>query len=275
MKKIFSLYGSTGFIGSNFSKMHNCKNIPRDQKTPETKNIIYMISTTHNYHVLEDPCIDVETNLLNLVKTLDACRASGIDCFNFISSWFVYGNTSLPANEKSVCDPRGFYSITKHCAENLVASYCRTFNIDYRILRLCNVYGNFDKGSSKKKNALQYLIQKMKLGEDISLYNNGEFYRNYMHVEDVCRAIGLVCESGETNEIYNIASVNNYMFKDIIKIASDEIGYTGNAKNIEPPEFHKIVQVKDMIMSSNKLKDLGFKEEISLEEGVKDLCKKY
>ena len=65
------------------------------------------------------------------------------------------------------------------------------------------------------------------------------------------------------------------MFKDIIKIASDEIGYTGNAKNIEPPEFHKIVQVKDMIMSSNKLKDLGFKEEISLEEGVKDLCKKY
>jgi dTDP-D-glucose 4,6-dehydratase len=76
MIKKFSLYGSTGFIGSNFSKMYDCKNIPRDQIAPSTKDVIYMISTTHNYHVLEDSRIDIETNLLTLVKILDACRDS-------------------------------------------------------------------------------------------------------------------------------------------------------------------------------------------------------
>ena len=273
MRKIFSLYGATGFIGSNFCKIYDCEQVPREQRSPSLDNIIYMISTTHNYHVLDNSYIDIETNLLTLMKTLDACRDSNIDCFNFISSWFVYGDTKLPAHERSDCNPKGFYSITKHCAENLVISYCKTFNIKYRILRLCNVYGNIDKGSSKKKNALQHLIEKMKKGEEISLYNGGEFYRNYMHVEDICRAIYLVCENGKTDEIYNIASVNNYMFKDIVKIAIDELKYSGKIRTIDPPDFHKIVQVKDMSMCSAKIRSIGFKESISIEGGIRELCK--
>ena len=61
---------------------------------------------------------------------------------------------NLPVNESQPCDPKGFYSITKKCAEDLLISFCNTFGVKYRIIRLCNVMGKGDKGASSKKNAI-------------------------------------------------------------------------------------------------------------------------
>jgi dTDP-glucose 4,6-dehydratase len=143
----------------------------------------------------------------------------------------------------------------------------------YRILRLCNVYGITDKKASKKRNALQFLIEKLKKDEEISLYHDGNFYRNFMHVTDTCRAIKTICEKGKADEIYNVGSVNNYLFKDIIQIVIDETGSNSKIVDIQPPEFHKIVQVKDMSLDTKKLYGLGFEERISIEEGIKGLCR--
>ena len=128
----------------------------------------------------------------------------------FISSWFVYGETSLPAHENDCCQPKGFYSITKHAAEELLISFCKTYGIKYRILRLSNVYGLGDNSISKKKNALQYLISEMKKNNPLSLYHGGVFYRDYMHIDDICRAIDLCVERGPLNEIINIGSSKAY-----------------------------------------------------------------
>ena len=160
---MISVYGSSGFIGSSFCNLYSEKiiRVPRDFREPFSKDVLYIISTTDNYSVFSDPTIDVKTNLLVLTETL-ACVKEKAEIFNFISSWFVYGETELPAKENSVCSPRGFYSITKLCAEQLVESYCKTHKIPYRIIRLCNVYGKGDTGVSKKKNALQFLIESQK-----------------------------------------------------------------------------------------------------------------
>jgi len=272
-EKQLSIYGSTGFVGSNFMKIYpKSLGIDRESRCPKSSDILYLISTTDNYNVLNDSFVDIDTNLRVLMETLDECRSYGIDTFNFISSWFVYGEVPLPANEKSYCDPKGFYSITKRCAEQLLISYCDTFGIDYRILRLCNVYGTTDKKASKKRNALQYLISRLKRGEEIPLYDGGEFYRNYMHVVDICRSINTVCSLGQKNEIYNIGSTNNYQFRDLIKIAVDETRSSSKIVSIPPPEFHKTVQVKDMLLDTKKLYQLGFEESITIEEGIRKLC---
>ena len=273
MENRLSVYGSKGFIGSAFCELHDCVEIQRNQRAPLTDEVLYLISTTHNYNVLEDSFIDIDTNLNVLMETLDECRKKGIKTFNFISSWFVYGDTELPATEMSYCNPKGFYSITKRCAEQLLISYCETFDMNYRILRLCNVYGSTDKKASKKRNALQYLISKLKENEEISLYDSGQFYRNFMHVTDVCNAINVVCDKGIKNEIYNIGSMNNYLFKDIIEIAVNELRSSSKISSMTPPDFHKKVQVKDMILDTKKLHDLGFEEKISISKGVKALCK--
>lgn len=268
-----SVFGGTGFVGSYFTEVssRSCKLIERDSREPKSKDILYLISTTHNYHVFEDVHKDIDTNLSILVDVLKNLKP-GESTFNFISSWFVYGDNNLPVDESSCCHPKGFYSITKKAAEELVASYCETFGIDYRILRLCNVYGRGDRGASKKKNALQFLIDKLKNHEPIDLYHSGEFFRDYMHVKDVARAIDLVINKGELNAIYNIGSGEKVLFKDVIDIVLKETSSKSQITSIEPPKFHQVVQVKDFYMKTEKLKALGFKPAISIEEGIKELC---
>ena len=154
---MISIYGGTGFVGSNYYEKYKDKSIlvKRNVRKPKSENILYFISTIHNYHVFDDPYKDIDTNLRILIETLEECKklseTSGNKVtFNFISSWFVYGETELPAHEESVCKPKGFYSITKKCAEDLLVSFCNTFNVKYRIIRLCNVLGKGDKRASAK-----------------------------------------------------------------------------------------------------------------------------
>lgn len=268
-----SVFGGTGFIGSTFVGQLGPLAIveERSSRKPERHDVAYFISTTDNYNVFDDVHKDVDVNLTILLDVLKNLQP-GKSVFNFISSWFVYGETDLPATEESVCRPKGFYSITKRCAEELVISYCETFGIEYRILRLCNVYGPSDAGVSKKKNALQYLISCICQGEEISLYHNGNFYRDYMHVKDVARAIELVINKGKKNTVYNIGSGNKVLFKNLIDEVFSITGSSSNIKAVEPPEFHKVVQVKDFYMNVDRLKSLGFVPRVSLSEGLQELC---
>ena len=159
----------------------------RDERCPTHKDVLYFISTTNNYHVHNHITLDVDTNLKVLCETLDFCRSEDIT-FNFISSWFVYGQGgNVPAKEGDHCNPTGFYSITKHCAENLIKSFAQTTGMKYRILRLCNVMGVGDTKASKKKNAIQYMINELVNDRDINIYDNGSHQRDVMHVDDVCR----------------------------------------------------------------------------------------
>ena len=276
---MISIYGSTGFIGTRYLEMFNVGSLPidRESNVPKSNNVLYFISTTHNYNVFENPHLDIDTNLKVLIDTLEACKeyssASGENItFNFISSWFVYGETSLPAKEESYCSPKGFYSITKKCAEDLIVSYCQTFNMNFRILRLSNVYGKNDSGASKKKNALQYMISRLKNNLPIDLYHGGYFYRDYMHVTDTCRAIDLILENSNLNEIYNVGSGHGVLMKDIIDKCVQLTGSKSKITSIDSPEFHKIVQVKNMYMDNSKIKKLGFSQKIDLDEGLKELC---
>jgi len=229
-----------------------------------------MISTTDNYNVLEDPYKDINTNLIKLMDVLDNCKNKDI-IFNFVSSWFVYGDTDLPAKETSYCNPKGFYSITKKCAEDLLISYCKTFDIKYRILRLANVYGNNDSGTSKKKNALTYLINRIKNNEEINLYFNGYFIRDYIHVEDACKAIKLCLDKSQVNDIYNIGNGEPIVFKDIIDYVVKQTNSKSNIIAIDQPEFHRIVQVKDMYLDTTKINRLGFKKDIDIYQGISKL----
>ena len=272
MDKI-SVFGGTGFVGSCFANLNRDRVvlIPRDVRSPRSKNILYLISTTDNYNVFDDVHKDIDTNLSVLVDVLKNLKP-GESVFNFVSSWFVYGSGKLPATEKSYCNPKGFYSITKRCAEQLVESYCKSFGIKYRILRLCNIYGKGDLNASKKKNAFQYLVEKMKCNEPIGLYHGGNIYRDYMHVKDVSRAIGLILAKGDCDSIYNVGSGDRVLFKDMIDIAYKEINSNSTVETVAPPPFHELVQVKDFFMETKRLFDLGFRPEISLDEGIKELC---
>jgi nucleoside-diphosphate-sugar epimerase len=270
---ILSVYGASGFIGGNFCRLFDDKVVlqNREERKPRTHEILYFISTIDNYNVHTNITLDVETNLKVLCEVLDFCRDTNV-VFNFISSWFVYGETELPAREEDYCRPTGFYSITKKAAEDLLISFCRTYGVKYRILRLCNVMGQGDGKVSAKKNALSYMIDLLKKDEDVYLYDEGTPIRDIMHVNDVCRAIELVCRKGNFNEIYNIGSGQPTHISAIIETAKQYLRSTSSIKNKETPEFHKLVQTKDFWMDITKLQRLGFAQEISNEQIIRELC---
>jgi nucleoside-diphosphate-sugar epimerase len=272
MSKV-SVYGSTGFIGGTFCDLFpdDVIKIPREQRNPESNQVLYLISTTSNYNVLNDLTLDVRTNLNVLMETLEYCKSKDL-IFNYISTGFVYGPDILYAKEDDPCDPRGFYSITKRAAEQLLISYCSVYDVKYRILRIANVYGN-DKTISPRKNVLGFLVELLKNHEPITLYNNGDELRDYMHVTDVCRAINLVIQKGELNSIYNIASGVALPFREIIQMVKQFIGSRSDIFSIETPKFNQLVQSKNFALNADKLISLGFKQDIDLLFGLQSICK--
>lgn len=268
------IFGGNGFVGSAFVRKNPLCIVKQrnDHVVDKDKDILYLISTVTNYNVKTNPYIDIETNLILLMKILSQYQNSD-KIFNFISSWFVYGNTQMPATEESICDPTGFYSITKRCAEQLLISYCQTFNIKYRILRLANIAGHGDNKASAQKNALQYMINQLKQNLDINLYEGGNMYRDYIHVNDAVDAIDLILDKGEINSIYNVGNGIPLLMKDLIEYAKQLIGGTGRINYIDVPQFHKIVQVHSQWMKNDKLKSLGYEPKYDMKSIIEDMIR--
>jgi nucleoside-diphosphate-sugar epimerase len=260
MERLINVFGGSGFVGGRFCELNS--NVVRNGRvdyivSKYTSEVLYFISTIDNYNVHTDPYIDIDTNLTTLIRVLESCKNKNIT-FNFISSWFVYGDVELPAKETANCDPKGFYSITKRAAEQLLMSYCDTFNIKYRILRLGNVVGKSDTKVSKKKNALQYLINEIKENRPINLYDGGDLYRDYIHVDDVAQAINLIIKNGKTNEIYNVANGEKVYLGEALEYVKNKVKSTSEFIPVEIAPFHKIVQTKNMVLDISKIKALGY-----------------
>jgi nucleoside-diphosphate-sugar epimerase len=207
------------------------------------------------------------------MRNLDRIRAEFRTFeINFLSSWFVYGDAQKPPfKESGPCQPKGFYSISKLSAEMYLRSYCETFGIQYRIIRLANVFGPNDKGVSQKKNALQFLISQIKSNKDIDLYHGGDFYRDYIDVRDVVSALDLLIEDSPTNQIYNVGSGTSHRFLDLLELVRISAKSTSNFHTVEPPEFHRLVQVKDSWLDTTKIKNLGFNIQYPIMREVCDL----
>ena len=269
---MFSIYGSTGFIGSRFMDMYPQESIsiPRLQNKPMSTDVVYFISTAHNYYIFEKPHLDIDTNLNKLIDVLEEFRLNNPDgVFNFISSWFVYGmNSTMNTKESDYPDPRGFYSITKRTAEQMLICYCDTHKLKYRILRMTNIIGEGDKGVSTKKNALQYMMGLLKKNEPVKLYDNGENIRDYMHVDDACRAINLCVTNSPTNTITNISNRQPVTIGELVRYSKKKMGSTSEIHSIETPAAHKVVQYVEVCLNNDKLLSYGYTPSINTIEAV-------
>ena len=260
-----------GFIGSKYSSIYPCIINPRNDFTPKSDELLYFISTVHNYNIHTDPFLDINTNLNILIKTLENCKNNKNTVFNFASSWYVYGSIDNKVTEESHCSPQGFYSITKYTAEQMLIEYCKTFGLKYRIFRFANVLGVGDK-ISDKKNVLAYLIRKLVRNEDITLYNGGKFYRDYIHVEDVCHAIHLLLTT-PTNSIINVGTGTSYLFSDIINYVHEKVK---SKSRILVSDNNKIpIQGKNFCLNCDKLYSYGFTPKYNLYEIIDELIQEW
>lgn len=274
-----NIFGGSGFIGSKFCNLYpdTIQNEKYDY-VPKSNQILYLISTIDNYNIHKDLFVDIDTNLTTLMKVLSQLdRTDKSLVFNFVSSWFVYGkNTNVPFKENDLgCNPTGFYSITKRCAEQMIISFCETFGVNYRIFRLANVLGEDDAKISKKKNALQYLIKEIVAGNDVELYYGGHVLRDYIYVDDVCQAIKHCIDHAPVNEIINVGSGKAHLFLDIINKAIEISHSPSKIIEVYPTHFHNVVQVKDSYLDVTKLKSFGYECQFDIDTIVDKLVTHY
>jgi nucleoside-diphosphate-sugar epimerase len=262
-----NLFGN-GFVGSHYNKLYPCRINDRNSLTPliQSGQILYTISTTDNYNISTNPYLDIDTNLTTLIRVLENCQGKEI-VFNFVSSWFVYGNAPMPYVEDSYCNPKGFYSITKRTAELLMMEYCDYYKIPWRIMRLANVIGPGDRGVSTKKNVLTYMINGLKQNQPIELYARGQQFRDYIHVHDVADAIDLVIHHGNRNEIYNIGTGISTSQAAVIEYAADKIKSRSEISYIDNGVY------SEMKLNVDKIFKMGFRPKYTVFDSVNQLLR--
>jgi nucleoside-diphosphate-sugar epimerase len=253
-----NIFGSTGFMGNRFCELNNdCIINSRNNYETSGDDVIYFSGLVDNGAVHTDPLSYVESNITILIKTLETCKNKNL-IFNYISSYFVYGEIDGCIDENHPCNPETFYSISKRSAEQFLVSYCKTFNIKYRIIRIANVIGKNDIRAWHRKNVLQFLLNKIKANENIMLHNGGMYYRDYIHVDDCVNGINLIAKNGDLNSIYNIGGGYSTLVKNIIHYAKDKI----NSKSLIEEKFDTNFtqsEIKNGYLNIEKIKKIGFK----------------
>jgi len=307
MQKNILITGGLGFVGSNLaekcvldghnvtiisqsdSKIGNISKI-RDRVNLKLKDIgrvdsedvvgqdwiFHLAGTTHNYHIKTDPFLDINVNCNGTIALLEACRIGNPSVrMVYGSTFFVNGNQStLPVGPNSPCNPLGLYPATRLAGENFCRIYNQTFGMNSTIVRFTNLFGVKEQRDNKQKAGFNYLLNLALRGEEIPLYNNGDFFRDYLYVSDAVDASMVVAEKGSPGEVYYAGRGEGVLFRDLIGLVEKEVGNM-RVVPVSPPQFHKSVGITNFYCDNSSLRQLGWSPQVSLEEGVKRTLKWY
>lgn len=202
--------------------------------------IDYVINFAAESHVdrsIEAPEIFAETNILGTQALLDFALEYQVKKFIQISTDEVYGSLGSTGyfTEETPLSPRSPYSASKASADLFVQAYYHTYNLPVNITRCSNNYGPYQFPEKVIPLAINNILN----GRKIPVYGDGKNIRDWLYVEDHCRAIDLVMRRGTVGEVYNIGGNNEWQNIDMIKLL------IATFKEIleEKPEYQKLVKI--------------------------------
>ncbi len=228
--------------------------------------VVNFAAESHVDNSINNPNIFTKTNIFGTQVLMNACLKYNVKRFHQVSTDEVYGD--LPLNSEKWCiesahiKPSSPYAVSKASADLLALSYKRTYGLPITISRSSNNYGPYQNKEKLIPNAINCLLT----GKKIPLYGNGLNKREWIHVDDNCKAIDLIVRKGRVGEIYNISTNDEKTNLQVARaiLAKMNMG----EENIEFVADRKGHDLK-YSMSSNKLKqELGWKQEISFKEGL-------
>ncbi|MCT3341505.1 dTDP-glucose 4,6-dehydratase [Lactobacillus johnsonii] len=184
--------------------------------------VVNFAAESHVDRSIENPEIFLETNIIGTSVLMDACRKYGIKRFHQVSTDEVYGDLPLDRpdlffHEDTPLHTSSPYSSSKASADLLVGAYGRTFNLPVTISRCSNNYGPYQF----PEKLIPLMIQRALNNEKLPVYGDGKNVRDWLYVEDHCKAIDLILENGKPGEVYNIGGHNEMANIDIVKLICD------------------------------------------------------
>lgn len=187
--------------------------------------VVNFAAESHVDRSIENPDVFLKTNILGTGVLMDACRKYGIKRFHQVSTDEVYGDLPLGRpdlffTETTPLHTSSPYSASKASADLLVQAYHRTFGLPITISRCSNNYGPYQF----PEKLIPLMIANALNDKPLPVYGKGENVRDWLYVEDHCRAIDLIIHNGTVGEVYNIGGHNEMKNIDIVKIICRELG---------------------------------------------------
>lgn len=169
-------------------------------------SVVHFAAESHVDRSIYEPASSIETNVKGTFILLQIARKLGIHRFVHVSTDEVYGDlpTGTFATENSALKPSSPYSASKAASDLLVLSYVRTYSFPALVTRSSNNYGPFQF----PEKFLPLMIANASEDKPLPIYGDGMQQRDWLHVEDNCRAIVSVLEHGRIGEIYNIGGLH-------------------------------------------------------------------
>jgi len=223
---------------------------------------------THVDVSIENPLGTVETNVWETMIVLEACKDYGTRLVH-ISTDEVYGELfEGEADEESPILPNNPYAVTKACIDLMIRAFVRTYKTDMCIVRFCNNFGPFQTIDK----LIPKIITNALSGKSIPIYGKGEQIRQWLFVEDSCRAIEKVMEFGTTGEIYNVPCQAELSNIDMCHLILERMDMHPNL--IEFVEDRKGHDFRYGI-KGDKVYGMGWQPRVNFEQAIDETVKWY
>lgn len=242
--------------------------------------IINFAAESHVDRSIKDPSLFLQSNVLGTGVLLDCARKDWYNNgkwrngrkFLQISTDEVYGSLGSEGyfSETTPLDPHSPYSASKTAADLLVKTYYDTYGMPVLVTRCSNNYGPYQF----PEKLIPLIIRNALNHEILPIYGDGRQVRDWLYVEDHCRAIDLVLEKGQYGQIYNIGGNNEWQNIDIVKLILSILQEITKDQSIDE---NLIKYVKDRpghdrryAIDANKIRnELGWEPTTKFNEGIR------
>ena len=228
--------------------------------------VVNFAAESHNSLAVLDPGRFFQTNVIGTQRLLEACRHHGVARFHHISTCEVYGDLALDDpgafTEESPYRPRTPYNASKAAADHAVRAYHETFGLPVTITNCANNYGPFQF----PEKVIPVFVTSALQDRPLPVYASDQNRREWLHVDDHCRAIDLVLEGGRLGETYNIGSGREASVREL---ASRVLEALGKPESLVTTVPDRPGHDRRYLLDSGKLRrELGWRPTIGFDEGI-------
>ncbi len=236
--------------------------------------VINFAAESHVDRSIENPQIFLETNIIGTSVMMDACRNFGNVRYHQVSTDEVYGDLPLDRpdmffTEDTPIHTSSPYSSSKAGADLLVQAYYRTYGLHITISRCSNNYGPYHF----PEKLIPLMIANCLNDKPLPVYGEGLNVRDWLYVEDHCKAIDLIVHNGRIGEVYNVGGHNEMKNIDIVKLIIKELGKSEDLITyVTDRKGHDLRYAIDPTKIHN---ELGWLPETKFADGIKKTVKWY
>ena len=236
--------------------------------------VVNFAAESHVDRSIEDPEVFLRTNILGTASLMDACRTYGISRFHQVSTDEVYGDLPLDRpdllfTEETPLHTSSPYSSSKAAADLLVLSYHRTYGLPVTVSRCSNNYGPYQF----PEKLIPLMISSALRDQPLPVYGQGRNVRDWLYVEDHCKAIDLILRQGRTGEVYNVGGHNEMRNIDIVRLICRELGKPESL--IAYVEDRKGHDLRYAVDPEKIRRELGWAPETAFQDGIKQTIRWY